>query len=158
MKAKAFINSQLAVNNAIKELLSIEDVRRGYLFTLEEHKGNRTLAQNNLYWLWINYISEQVGESEKDLHYHFRIDFLCPIYLTSATNKQQRSWVEEFLHITELDDAFLTKRHFERLSTTWANTKQFTEYLNKIDKHFAANGMPLPHPEDLYYQAQGRAK
>ena len=92
------------------------------------------------------------------MHFNLRKDFLSRIYLKDAKNAAQREWVDEMIYVSELNDAYLTLRCFKRLSTTFANTAQFSEYLNLIDKYFTSNGVQLPKPEDEYMQAMGRRR
>ena len=93
-------------------------------------KEKRTLDQNRLYWLWLSCIAKETGNDKDDLHEYFIYKYLNP----------------ELIQVFE-------KMIYKRLSTTQLDTKQFTEYLNKI-QIFANTelAIELPNPEDKKFE------
>lgn len=89
----------------------------------------RSLPQNSLYWLWIGCICAETGNEKKDLHEVFSV-----MYLPIETNVI-------FGHSIE-----------RPISTTKLNTKQFTDYLDRIQQFASSElGIILPDPKDLYF-------
>ena len=89
-------------------------------------KEKRTLDQNKLYWLWLSCIAKETGNDKDDLHEYFIYKYLNP----------------ELVQVFE-------KMIYKRLSTTQLDTKQFTEYLNKIQVFANTElAIELPNPED----------
>ena len=92
-------------------------------------KEKRTLDQNKLYWLWLSCIAKETGNDKDDLHEYFIYKYLNP----------------ELVQVFE-------KMIYKRLSTTQLDTKQFTEYLNKIQVFANTElAIELPNPEDLKF-------
>lgn len=112
-----------------------------YQLTIDEYKTTRSSAQNRLYWMWLKIIADHVTHHD-----------------TSGTlfsDNDMHDWLrEKFLdtRLIEVRGEFVKSRK----STTKLNTKEFTDYLEKIDMFCAQTlNLVLPHPEDLYYSAMG---
>ena len=92
-------------------------------------KEIRTISQNRLYWLYMNCLEDYTGQDKKELHTYFKYE-----YIESSTR-------EIFGKTITLEP-----------STSQLNTKQFTEYIDKIVR-FAATTLSvvLPSPSDLGY-------
>jgi hypothetical protein len=101
--------------------------------------NKRSLAQNRMYWKWLKLIADHVT-------YHDPNNNVC-------SDDDLHEWFKEkFLEtkIIEIRGEIIKKRK----STTKLNTKEMTEYLEKIDQYCAQSmHLILPHPEDMYYQA-----
>lgn len=78
--------------------------------TIRPYKSKRSVEQNRMYWgVWLKHISDHTGHSPEELHEFFK---------------------QRFLHhedLTVLGDEVQVYP-----STTKLNTKQFTEYLDKV--------------------------
>ena len=111
--------------------------------TIKEYVKNRSHAQNRLMHDWFNKMSE---------HY----------FLTTGESYAPLAWKEllkeKFLgfDMIELPDGTIKAitKH-----TSDCNTKELTEFLEKID-HYAVTelGLMLPKPDDLYWEAMGITK
>ncbi len=98
---------------------------------IKPYKKNRSLSQNKMYWLWITCIGDSIGYERDELHAIMADKFL-PDEIVEYGGKQIK----------------------KDKSTSRLNTKEFTEYLEKIDRFAAAElGIVLPSPDDLYYEA-----
>jgi hypothetical protein len=122
-------------NQAYKEVvksyidrLNIEK-EKIYIVNIGLHRTTRTLDQNSLYWLWIKCIEGETGQNRTELHEFFKGYFL-------GEKKIRVSGKE----ITTTN------------TTTDLDTKQFTDYMEKV-KVFAAAELEiiLPLPEDQYF-------
>lgn len=129
------------------KVLSKRDIRRG--------------AQNSLYWMWLTdlektTINEHAGRTKDEWHFQFKKDFLIRIYerddpMTAATLESLRTLYknngkEEATNVA----TFLIKK---AISTTDAKIKQFSEYLNEIERFSHMNGISLRTDNDTYMQA-----
>lgn len=114
-----------AVKSVIDKLP--ESVR--YDLTIKRHRERRTLDQNRLYFLWLACIADETGHGKDDLHEYFKQRFL---------GFEQR--------------AVLNGRVYINPSTAGLNTKQFSDYLDKIQVFANMElGILLPNPQDLEF-------
>ena len=108
---------------------------------IKPYKKTRSLAQNSLYWKWVDCIRLHVMDStgvvatKDDVHAELGNKFL----------------------LTEAGVTLKGEATHRVASTTRLNTADFTAYLEQIDAYCADSlGLILPHPEDLFYEAMGR--
>jgi len=98
---------------------------------IKPYKKNRSLSQNKLYWKWITCIGDSIGYERDELHAIMADKFL-PDEIVEYGGKQIK----------------------KDKSTSRLNTKEFTEYLEKIDRFAASElGIVLPTNDDLYLEA-----
>lgn len=93
-------------------------------------KQTRSTSQNRLYWMWLNCISQETGQDPEDVH-----EVLKSFYLTG-----------KFIKVGNLGQNV-------KPSTTKLNTKEFTDYLDKI-KLWASEemGITLLDPNDKLFE------
>lgn len=109
--------------------------------TVEEAKPSRSLAQNNLLWLWM-------GELSKGYSEHYGEKYSPE---TWKIHCQQKFLGKEVMRlpcggITEIDRG-----------TSKLKVNEFTEFLEAIDMYAAADlKITLSHPIDLIAEAYGR--
>jgi hypothetical protein len=126
------IHNESDKDRAISHIKAL-NIDKPWLVDIKPYKKNRSLAQNKLYWKWITCIGDSIGYESDELH---------------------AIMADKFLHdeIVEYGGKQIKKDK----STSRLNTKEFTEYLEKIDRFAASElGIVLPSPEDLYYEAMG---
>ena len=90
---------------------------------VRKHRNNRTNRQNNLYWGYLELIEAETGNTANDLHEYLKRKFLQPREITVLGEKIRLP-----------------------ATTTKLNTKQFSEYLEKI---CALTGVPIPTNIDI---------
>ena len=139
---KYICRTQLDLENVRLNLLSMS-LDKPVEITIKEYVKNRSHAQNRLMHDWFNKMSE---------HY----------FLTTGESYAPLAWKEllkeKFLgfDMIELPDGTIKAitKH-----TSDCNTKELTEFLEKID-HYAVTelGLMLPKPDDLYWEAMGITK
>ena len=118
---------------------------------IRDYRKNRTLAQNNLMWMWLtqiaNFIREEYGSvmleemgsvpTPEDLKDYFQRQLLGFKTYAMPGNEDYADRVR---------------------GTSDLNTAEFTEFLNRIDVYAGSElGLKLPHPEDIWYEAMGVA-
>lgn len=92
---------------------------------IDKWKTQRTLNQNNLYWLQLEFIGKEIGEDNiEGLHNFFKSEFLID----------------------------RTKKIPIIKSTTQLNTAEMSEYMDKINRRVADFGIILPQPDDDYWE------
>ena len=113
--------------NFFKEIKETDFENKTYSLSLLKSTKKRSLPQNKLYWLYLNCLSVETGNTSNDLHEYFKDKFL---------NK-------ELIEV-------LGRQILVEASTAKLNTKAFTEYLENIVA-FASQelSIKLPNPDDL---------
>lgn len=89
---------------------------------VKKYRKHRSKKQNSLYWVWLTFIGNEIGEDPEDLHQTFKA-----MFLVDHTKK---------LPIVR--------------STTTLNTAEFMEYMAKIERRVSQIGITLPSPEEFY--------
>ena len=104
-------------------------VGKTYRVKITTKRTIRTVSQNALYWLWLTCIEKETGNEKEYLHEYFKQEYLG----------------------RETKEVFNTEVYPLR-STTGLNTKQFTNYLERI-KVFASVelGITLPLPFEKHF-------
>ncbi len=102
-------------------------------FTVEikRKREKRSIDQNRLYWLWLNCIMDETGEHKDNLHEYFK---------------------QHYLGISE-HMVFDKYQVIIARSTTGLDTKEMTDYLNRIQQFAGTElGIILPNPEDKHFE------
>lgn len=109
---------------------------------IREHRSSRSLAQNRLMWSWnrqiATHLEETMGEihSDEAIHAYLKQTFL-PMQVAKIRGEVVR----------------------ERKSTAKLNTKEMSEYMEKVDMWASRDlGLVLDHPDDVYHQAMGEKR
>lgn len=120
--------------DAVKEYIDKLPDTKVYNVSIVLHRERRSIDQNCLYWLWLACISSETGQDKDSLHDYFKQSILG----------------------FEIRAVFLGTEHSREIrkevSTSTLDTKQFADYLEKI-QHFASAelGIVLPNPEDSFW-------
>jgi len=100
-----------------------------YIVKIELKREIRSLPQNKLMWLWLTCIEQETGNDKNDLHDHFKDKWL------------PKKVVAMFGKIIE-----------KPISTSELDSKQFTDYLERIQQFANIElGIVLPNPDDLHF-------
>lgn len=110
----------------------------------------RTKAQNRLYWMWIKQISDATGQDKETIHHEFKKRHLARIFNRDDEYKKTFAQVRACKGVVEphIYDK-LVDGVVGLLSTTKANTKQMTEYLNDVWADAYSKGIFLTIPQEL---------
>jgi hypothetical protein len=107
--------------------------KEGKFADVKEGKERRSIPQNDLYWFWLTFLENEseTGYTKDEFHEFFKYEYLGEYYETLLINGN-------------------TWGYYKFPSTTDLNTKQFSEYMDKVER-FANTELKvsLPHPEDL---------
>src|SRR5690242_7865636 len=109
---------------------------------IKEYKPNRSNSQNALYWKWLEVVSAFMGEDKEDLHERFAVKFL-------GVDEKEVIFRDESGQVA-------TEIIRRPRSTKNLTTKEFSDYLNKIEITIATAfpDFRLPIPDD-YKLAMG---
>lgn len=148
------ISNEVARRSASSAILNLAiEPGKQWIVRIFQKKQNRSAAQNSLYWLWMTEISDKTGYTKQELHEMCKRKHLIPILA-----RDDEKFCEMWEAVQSANDAVLDMGVAYLVSTTGLKTKQFTEYLNDVEMEYEGQGVPLPHPEDRYYQAMGYSR
>lgn len=149
MKQSIIISSE-ELRNRASAILAALPLTPVHEVVIREHKKNRSLDQNALYWEWLTIIGNALGEQKEDVAESMKDKFLVQIYERDDTDYAEmvQSLRAIWLQGMKTEAVSLRKRIVALTSTTTANVKQMTEYLGCIEMSAAELGIKLPFPED----------
>lgn len=99
-----------------------------YTLTIKRAKEKRTVAQNDLMWMWLACIESETGTAKEDVYNHY-----CKKFLSKPD---------------PMGDGFIND------TTSRLDTKQMAGFLTKIQADAASElGIMLPVPDDRYFEA-----
>jgi len=115
--------------------------------------GDRSKAQNRLYWKFLSQWSKHQGTDKDSEHLFFKKKFLARIYDRDDVGQYRKTFAavrklkeEQHSMYQQVADGLN-----ELISTTDASIAQFTEYLNDIHAFCLKQGCYLETPDDLMY-------
>ncbi len=134
------LRDQHVRRNAVDYINSL-DLDKPWRIVVGPHVPKRSLAQNRLYWMWAHAIQQHLLDTA-GRHY---------------SDKQIHAWLKEKFLPTEIVEIKGEVKE-SRKSTADLTVKEMSKYLNDIDMYCAADlDLVLPHPQDLWIEAMGRA-
>jgi len=135
------INDNRRLSDAIQYIAGLPD--KTWQIDVKEYKPNRSNSQNNLLWMWYEVISAYTGDTKEELHDKFKTKFL--------------GVVEKEIVFRDESGEIQTEILRRPRSTTTLTTKEFTEFLEKIELTVMAAfpGFILPKPDDYKYAMGG---
>lgn len=109
----------------------LSTLRNGvYTMIIKRQQEQRSIAQNDLMWMWLACIERETGTPKDDAYLYYCKKFLL-----------KRIWVGD-------------KTTMVYTTSSKLNTEQMTEFLNKIQSDAAVElGITLPTPDDLHWEA-----
>lgn len=114
-------------SNAIAFLNKL-DIKKTYQVFIKPYKKNRTVSQNNTYWMWLSDIAPVFGYTENELHEILKVRFLG---------------VVKYM----VDGVELVKP----ISTKTLKTKEMAEFLIKVEVLARQNEIKIRIPDDYKY-------
>lgn len=119
-------DGQVRVDTNLDYLFST--LRNGvYTLTIKRASEKRTVAQNDLMWMWFACIENETGTAKEDVYNHY-----CKKFLSKPD---------------PMGEGFIND------TSSRLNTKQMTDFMKKIQADAASEyGITLPVPEDRYFE------
>lgn len=101
-----------------------------YTITVKKVQEKRSIAQNDLMWMWLACIERETGTPKDEIYMYY-----CKKFLMRTVTMGQR---QERIYMT----------------TSKLNTEQMTEFLNKLQADAMTElGIRLPTPQDRFWEA-----
>ena len=100
-----------------------------YTITIKRASEKRSIAQNDLMWMWLTCIEREMGTPKEDVYMYY-----CKKFLMKTIRVGEK---------------------LERIYNTSSklNSEQMTDFLNKIQADAATElGITLPRPEDRFFE------
>ena len=108
---------------------TLELGKKRFIVEIKVYRKQRSPSQNKLYFMWLHCISEETGNDTNVLHDFFKKKFL------------------PWRSVPVFDDEVL-----QATSTTLLDTKEFSEYMDKIKEFALKWAIELPNPGDQGYE------
>lgn len=120
-------DGQVSIDTDLGYLFST--LRNGvYTLTIKRASEKRTVAQNDLMWMWFACIENETGTAKDDVYNHY-----CKKFLSKPD---------------PMGEGFIND------TSSRLNTKQMTDFMMKIQEDAASElGIMLPVPDDRYFEA-----
>ena len=108
----------------------LSTLRNGtYDVIIKRSCDRRTMAQNDLMWLWFRCIEDETGTPKEDVYLYYCKKFLCKIIQVGE----------------RMEKVYETSSRL--------NTQRMTNFLDNIKADAASElGIQLPLPEDIYFE------
>ena len=101
-----------------------------YTITVKKVQEKRSIAQNDLMWMWLKCIENETGTPKDEIYMYYCKKFL--MRTMAIGQKQERIY----------------------MTSSKLTSEQMTEFLNKIQADAASElGITLPRPQDKYFEA-----
>lgn len=153
-KAKALyfrLVSDEVRDNCVKALFMAQQSSEEVLeVVIQPESRKRSLAQNRLYWSWVNQWANHTGDSEARAHHIFKYKFLVTIFYRD--DEQYAAMCDSVKVLKGIDRGHYDKiaaHVIRQTSTTDASVKQMTEYLDRVERYCYANDFKLTIPNEL---------
>ena len=106
---KFTLTTETVQQNCIDYLLNVNlDGKTQVQFSAVKSKRGR--VQNDLYWVWMTYLQDEIGETKENLHFYFKHRFL---------KKDDLCVLGEYVPV--------------EITTTKLTVKEFADYLTSIE-------------------------
>jgi len=152
VKTKFILKGEEHRRGAIEVIRSLE-LDPVHEVVIREAKKDRSASQLGLYWLWVTCIADHTGETKDDVHRRMKKRHLIPIYMDDPDS----GMTETVLAVRDVHSQgmksvakVLENKIIDLVSTKDASVKQFTAYLEQIEREHIGLGIQLPHPEDWH--------
>ena len=127
-KQQGYVHQHDSVMNRIEAYF--QTLKNGeYILVAKKENEQRSINQNALMWSWFECLAHETGTDRNDFYDFYRELFLSRTVTINGKETAVSS------------------------GTSKLDTKQFTEFLNKIQADAASEfGIKLPTPDDMYWE------
>lgn len=123
-----FIIQDEKIRSNVIEFIKTMSIKRLMSIEIKQYRKSRSGAQNRTYWSWLKVIGDELGYTDEDMHDIFKVRFL---------GTEQKYIFGSPIEVTR--------------STRHLNTKEFAEYMTKVEMLASEMGIRLPHPDDYHF-------
>ena len=125
---KRNVKTPSELDNLLMGLAQLSFEKHGWDISWGKEKNKRTLSQNNLYHKWLDIIARHLGYDHDEMGQTMMKHLIPPTH-------------EVKLPCGTMD---------QRWSTTKLDVPKMKDYIDKLDRWAAGEGIFLPHPEDMH--------
>jgi hypothetical protein len=130
---------------------------RQYVITVEKLKMDRTDAQRRLSHLWYKQLGEQTGHGHEYERRHCKWNFGFPVLLQrDPPDEDINRFYRTLVYKLTYEERVAAMQYTD--VTSLFKVKEFSEYLNTIERYAAEMGYHLTFPDDQYDLAMGRRR
>ena len=142
------VDSQTMARRVVLALTEL-DMATPWQVDIRPYKKNRSLEQQALYRKWCRVIAAEMGMDHIELHEEFKKRWLVPILERDDHEfAQQIGTYRELYNEGQQNRAMRLAEYLKKkASTTWLNTKQFSELMRSVETFAGELGIELPHPK-----------
>lgn len=137
------VNNENDLKRWILSVLPELNWKNNYLAVIKVFRKRRTISQNNTYWMWMTALANHIGDDKESVHEGL-VEALGDVTkdtLHEAFKRKYLPWNE--VHLPG------GLSYWEPGHSPDSDTKEFSEYMNKIHIHaYQFFGMHLPYPDD----------
>jgi len=152
------LNTPGVTLKAVYAFLGGLDPTKAWTITVGPYKADRSGAQNRLAFRWYKEIAEQkMDQTPEEWRAYCKLTKGVPIL--RAENEEFREIYDRLIRPLGYEDKLaLMSAQIDMPITSLMKVKQFSAYLEDVQRHFATDGVILTSGDDLYQQAMGRKK
>ena len=148
MGMKEFILVRPEVRDRAIEFIQQLPVSGEWEVCIRKTRVSKTRQQlGALFGVWADYIVEQTGYTINEIHTEWKRMFLVRIYCDDPQGSMQDMFVDHLLTLQSKCDWDAMRKHAARISLAWSTVEQMKKYMDRIQQHYIAAGMPLPIPD-----------
>lgn len=130
---------------------TIADLPEGeeFFVSISKQEKKRSIEQNKLYWKWVGEIADSLYDDRSRMHSYLKEHILLPIMRRDFPDVEQMVKSVKALRKGGHPQADLWKNTVLEwmVSTTRLSVKQFTEYLEDVEKWASGMQIVLTKPE-----------
>lgn len=102
------------------------------VLSVKEYKVNRRVEQNNLHWKRLEILANECGYSKNELHKYFKYQFIAVPLFRSLNRELPELTIDKHIQLSKESD--LMQNVNILITSTKLNTKEFTNFMNEIEK------------------------
>lgn len=129
----------------------------GFL-SVEVKRGHRTLSQNALYWLWMDFSAQWMNRKFAGKSWIDEETGLLTYWVDTEKKGMHKKFKKMFLGYEPAERVGKDLISGQLRSTKDLTKGEFFEYMEKIDMFMSQAGCPLPRIEDSQYEQYKEAQ
>jgi len=143
---------------AIVAFMQNLDMEKAWAVTIEPHKDDRSTAQNRLSFRWYKEIAQQLpDDTAEGWRAYCKLTIGVPI-LRAENPDFSADYDATLKPLTYGQKIRLMQAPINLAVTSLMKVDQFRDYLDRVQRHFAEQGVQLSSGDDEYQFAMGRKK
>ena len=126
--------------------------------TVEAKRGHRTISQNNLYWLWMDFAAQWMNRKFAGTSWFDEETQTVVHWIDTDKQGMHKRFKKDFLGFDEPERVGRSLISGQIKSTTDLTKGEMFLYMERIEMFMAQAGCQLPRPEDSQYEQYKEAQ